>query len=321
MAIGEIPSWLNVNPAQFVQAGQEGATTGLGVAHLQQAQAQHSAELALQEQHMRQQAQAEAARLSQAEHIAEMEAQARREIAQQNFARQQQEQLLTNAYRQSEIGLGKSRIEQRQALADEIGREKALTYAQESALAQHIANGGDMASGLAKFPRARAIATALKSSMPDEEGLGELEVQDLPGIGKVLRQRGSKRYQLIPEEKHSKPIKNKDGSIDWIMPDGTVQNIKPAPKGSGDEMLQKPKVDATTTTTTPSGWQKVKDFFNTTPTAPVTNAPTAPTASPFQEGQRIRNRKDGNIYIIKDGVPVPAESAAPAESSPTDEEQ
>jgi len=319
MAIGEIPSWLNVNPAQFVQAGQEGATTGLGVAHLDEARAQHSAELALQEQHMRQQAQVEAARLSQQEHLAQMEAQARHEIAQQNFARQQQEQLLTNAYRQSEIGLGKARLDQRQALADAIGREKALTYAQESALAQHVANGGDMASGLAQFPRARAIATALKSSMPEGE-LGELEVQDLPGIGKVLRQRGSKRYQLIPEEKH-KQVKNKDGSIDWIMPDGTVQNIKPAPKGPADEMLQKPKVDTTTTTTSPGMWQKVQNLFNSDSGTPAVATPTAPTASPFQEGQRIRNRKDGNIYIIKGGVPVPVDNAAPAESAPTDEEQ
>ena len=171
---------------------------------------------------MRQQAQVEAARLSQQEHLAQMEAQARHEIAQQNFARQQQEQLLTNAYRQSEIGLGKARLDQRQALADAIGREKALTYAQESALAQHVANGGDIASGLSLYPRGRGIASAIK--MKQEKELGPIESSDING-GTVIGRKGSAHWQYIPSAK-DKIIKEKDGTILAISPDGTVKTIK-----------------------------------------------------------------------------------------------
>ena len=39
------------------------------------------------------------------------------------------------------------------------------------------------------------------------------------------------------------------------------------------------------------------------PPAPTTK--TGTSQSQDKEGQRIRNKKDGKIYVIKDGTPVP----------------
>lgn len=36
-------------------------------------------------------------------------------------------------------------------------------------------------------------------------------------------------------------------------------------------------------------------------------APARPAASPFKEGARIKSKKDGKFYIVKNGVPVPEE--------------
>jgi len=223
MALGSLPPWLDVTPSSFVQAGQEGANAGIASAHLQQSADQHSAQLGMEAQRLRQQGAAEAARLSQQEHLAMMEAQARKEIADQDFQRQQQKQLITNAYRQSQLGLEKSRLEQKQALADAVDREKAMTYAQESALAQHIAAGGDMATGLAKFPRARGIAGALKTQQESE--LGPPIATKIPGVGTVVNQKGTKQTHFVSDT--SRTLHNKDGSVDMINADNSLTQIKP----------------------------------------------------------------------------------------------
>lgn len=322
MALDNIPSWLNVHPQDFVQAGQQGAETGLGVARLEQAGQQHSAQLAQEANRQRQIADYEAAQLSQHEHLAEMEMQARREIAQQNRLREDQQHLITNAYHQAEVGLGRDRIDQRNALADAISREKAATYAEESGLAQHIAKGGTMAEGLMKFPRARGIAAALKANQAEADGA--VTVQDVPGIGKVIKRAGSSHWQVIPTEKPRVIQDHKDGSIRLLHPDGTLQVVKPPVASATDEMtgLNGNTNTNTTATSTPGIFSRL--FGGGSAAAPAT---------PFKEGQPIRNRKDGKMYVVKGGIPVPVEEAAapaaaataePANEVPdttTDEEQ
>jgi len=197
MAIGQIPPWLDVNPSQFVRAGQEGAEAGLGVARLRQSAQSDAARLGLEADALAQKAQSDAAHLSQQEHIAQMEMQARKEIAEQNRLREDQQMLIQNAYHQAEIGLGKARIDQQRALADEKAKEAAMTFAQESALAQHIAAGGDLATGLMKFPRGKGLARALN---PAQDYEGPTRTEEIEG-GTVISRPGSSHWQYVPKPK------------------------------------------------------------------------------------------------------------------------
>lgn len=41
-----------------------------------------------------------------------------------------------------------------------------------------------------------------------------------------------------------------------------------------------------------------------TPSAPMITAPSSGQSAPFKEGSRIRSKKDGKTYIVRNGVPV-----------------
>ncbi len=278
MALASLPPWLDVTPAQFVQAGNEGANAGLAAAHLRQSADQHAAQLAAEHARIQQQAAAESAKLSQQQHIAEMEMQARKEIANQNHLREQQQNLQLNAYRQSEIGLRQAQLERMQALNDAAAREKAMMYAQEAGLANHISQGGDMATGLMKFPMARGIAGALKAGEPKD--FGPLEQTPIPG-GVALTRKGSPAVHIVKQEKDGTKIIHdaRDGSTIKVKPDGSVETIVPATRGTGKIMER-------------LGLQG-------------TNAPQASVESPFPEGTRIKHNDTNQHFVIQGGVPVP----------------
>src|SRR6185503_19307852 len=120
MALDSLPSWVQVNPKDFVQAASAGAEAGLGAARtmITARQVQQEAGLA-------------AARLSQQERIAQMEMTARREIAEQNNLREQQQLAIQNAYHQAQIGVAKDRIEAVSAIAEQKARDAAMQFADE----------------------------------------------------------------------------------------------------------------------------------------------------------------------------------------------
>lgn len=171
MALGEIPPWLAVNPADFVRAGSEGASAGLGAAHIAQEASAERDRIGM-----------EAARLSQQEHIAEMEASTRREIADQNRMREDQSMAIQNAYRQSVLGLQKDRLTAAAALTDAKGKAAAMQFADEQGFAQAIAGGKTVPEALALFPRTKAATVnALRLSKENEPG--QARVGTLPGGG------------------------------------------------------------------------------------------------------------------------------------------
>ena len=277
MALGALPPWISVQPQDFVRAGQEGADAGLSAARIEQAGRLHAEQLGMEAQRMKQKAAAEAARLSQAEHIAEMETQARQEIAQQNRLREDQQNLIQNAQRQAEFGLHRSRLEQQDALAQAKDREAAMSFAQTAGLAAYLkANHGDMAGALMQFPHARQIVSALKAPKPPDE-IGAVESQDIEG-GRILSRKGSKDYKFIPNEKPKTFHESKTGEVFRVNPDGTQEIIRSPRKTAAEQFLES------------HGGE--------------TNAPASANPSPFKEGQKVRH-KDGSIWIIKGGVPVP----------------
>ncbi len=308
MAIDSLPSWLSVTPRDFVQAGNEGANTGLGAAHVIQAgnqmriaEQQHAAQLA-------QQAALENAHLSQHQHLAEMEMQARKEIAEQNHLREQQQNAQLNAYRQSEVGLRRANLEREQALNDAQAREKAKQYADEQGLANWIAHGGSMASGLAQFPGGRGNAMALKSNTIAKLGAPEITHTE---AGDIFNQEGSRVSHFVPKGKE-RVIQDKNGAINILMPDHTLAPVR-VPQTTVDPYLSGGGA-AAAPVSKPGILSRLFGGDSAVPIPPPAAAPAS--TSPFKEGQQIRNKKDGGIYVIQNGVPVPVSKSAPAANVP-----
>jgi hypothetical protein len=189
MAIGNVPTWLQVNPSDFVRAGSAGAEAGLGAARV----AQEAAAL-------KQRAAQEAARLSHAEHLQSMELQARQEIAEQNRLREDQQMALQNAYRTSQIGLGKARIAQAEAIADQKAREAAMQFADEQGLAGYLKeNPNDIIGGVSKFSRSRpsvvsTLTHAQKVQAENErikKGAYIKEHPEIPGLKTLVQTSGN----------------------------------------------------------------------------------------------------------------------------------
>lgn len=100
MALGTLPPWLDVTPAQFGQAAAEGQRVNLERARLQQSAHQAAAQLGL-----------EAQRLAASERQAAMSAQIHREQVQANFQRAQSQQAMAKAYHDAQLGLQKQRLD------------------------------------------------------------------------------------------------------------------------------------------------------------------------------------------------------------------
>jgi hypothetical protein len=180
-----------------------------------------------------------------------------------------------------------------------------MMYAQEAGLANHISQGGDMATGLMKFPMARGIAGALKAGK-DASTIGEVQITPVPG-GRIMSRAGTKEYKFIPDDKGRK-IQNADGSIDLLMGDNTIKRVR-GPQTTTDSSLAAPPPTAGG----PSIMDRVKGLFG--------GGTPPPAASPFQEGAIIHSKTDkSKVFVVKNGVPVPvAESTTPA-SEPVPEE-
>lgn len=169
MALGEIPSWISIRPTDFVAAGTAGAEAGLGAART-----------ALEARSISDRASQAAAALSSHEHLQAMEMQARREIAEQNRLRDDQQMAIENAYRTAQIGLGKQRIEEQQALAEAKAKQAAAQFAAEQGIAQDIAGGKTFMQAIGSHPGARpAYLEALRLSQAKEPG--QARVATLPG--------------------------------------------------------------------------------------------------------------------------------------------
>jgi hypothetical protein len=295
-----VPPWLNVTPDSFVRSANEGASAGLGAARLRQAGDSDAARLALEAQSIAQRADAADAQLSEHERIAQMEAQTRKEIAQQNQLRETQQLAIEQAYKQAQLGLGKQRIDEQKAIANAKAKEAAMTYQQEQGAAQYLRdNPGDVAGALLNFPKGRSVVGTIGRS----QSMDGVQMQDVDGH--TFAKISPNRFELMKDKVDPVTvIKLKNLSDDRKQ---ALADLKAA--GDDTEKMQaklalqsieKKQIELATGKSRKSG--------NTAVTPPGTRTATAPPQqSPFKEGQKIRNIKDGKEYIVKDGQPVPVE--------------
>lgn len=295
--------WVTVNPRDFVQAGAEGAQAGLAAARIQQQSQQEGAQndlasrrLALQaDQEARQASQAEA-QLSQQAQLAQMEMQARQQIAEKAALRSSQQIAIQNAYKQAMLGIDQSRIDQTKAVADQKMKEAALMFADEQGFANEVGRGTPVAEAFAKYPRTKAsLVTSLGGQA--EKDYGDIETTELPGGATAAFRRKSPGFKMITE----KPSKES------AIQDHTLKMRQDSlEKAASKEDIGSPERAQLE--------RRIKDIESAR--IALTKGPGVTAPSPFKEGQRIRNRQDGKEYVVQDGQPVPVD-----ESGPGDEDQ
>lgn len=352
MAISSLPPWLQTSPEDFLKATSAGAAAGLeaqrtaaggasagiDVARMGAAGGQagleavrtaqggaevglRSRQLALEAQQQIIQAQQAANTLASHERIANMEAQARKEITEQNRLREDQQNAISNAMRSMQIGIAKQKVADDEAIANQKAIDAALTYKDEVGLADYIRGGGDPATGLLTYRRAAKLADAyanLKSGMP-----GGPEAIDIPGSGGRQAVKLGNRYQLLPELTQESKVDDEllkariKRRLDLGITDEAAQKEL-------DDLVAQRKALASRQTPPPSpeaplGWRHTPDGKSWEPVPYWDQAPTAlikrgriymgPAGGELAPGQpeRVTTQAQydalpsGTIYVGEDG--------------------
>jgi hypothetical protein len=158
-----------VHGPNVAEAISSGAAAGEGAARINLQRDESSARLAQDAIQHNQQIQAESARLSQQEHIAQMEMQARKEVSQQNQLRDQQRLAITAAYHQAQIGVEKGRLEQQQAVAQAKAKEAAAAFQREQSFASDVASGVPVMDAFRKNPVSPSVLSAIGRTQLKED--------------------------------------------------------------------------------------------------------------------------------------------------------
>jgi hypothetical protein len=161
--------WLtHVNPAEAISSG---AAAGGHAASVIAGREENASRLAQDAIQHNQQIQAEGARLSQQEHIANMEMQSRKEIAEQNRLRQDQQMAITGAYHQAQLGIEKGRLDEQKAIADKKSQDAAAAFQREQAFASDVAGGTNVMDAYRKNPVSASVLNAITRTQL-KEGTG-----------------------------------------------------------------------------------------------------------------------------------------------------
>lgn len=187
MALGQIPPWLNVSPADFVGAASTGARIGLERSRIDTQSQEAAASRQLEAQRMQQQAMMEQAqlqmqsqKLDEAQNQAQVENQTAKEQLQQNFLLKQQQTDVLGAYHQAQISLGKQKLE-------EASKASAMTMAQKQGYAQSIASGMSPAEAAGKFPMAATTGVISEISKPSSQKPTEKIGAQLAGLDQAIK--------------------------------------------------------------------------------------------------------------------------------------
>lgn len=301
-----IPSWVSVNPKDFTQAASQGADAGIAAQRSQNSAQEDAARIGLQSQQLAQSALAEshraaeaAKRLDHEQVMAQMEAQARREIAQKNAIRESQQLAIDAAYKQQRIGLGQQHVEQMQAVADAKARDAARMFANQQGFAKALASGVPVAEAMAQFPVAPSMARAL-SPGGGVKDYGDPETMDLGGGVKAAFRRNSPGLHIINPVKNAPEISVSNRIQVQKAIDGLERQKAGLIPGADDAQIR--QIDARI--------QNWNQFGQTNTPAPSDDATGHP------EGARVRNKKTGQYFRVRGGKLVPESQQASAPLAP-----
>lgn len=237
MALGTLPPW--VRGPNAAEAISSGGAVGEGAARIQAGREESAARLAQDAIQHNQQVQMESARLSQQEHLAQMEAQARREVSQQNQLREQQRLAITDAYHQAEIGVAKGRLEQQQAVSAAKAKEAAASFQREQSFAADVSSGIPVMEAYRRNPVSSSVLNAIGRTQAKSVAEDKLTVREgrFP-IVTINPKTGESKTVYTPPESSSiskadvedlKDLRHERDQLTKQMGDSLTERISPTP--------------------------------------------------------------------------------------------
>lgn len=274
-----IPSWLNVGPADFLRAREAGTQAGL------------------EQQRIAQQGQQFQQQLDHQKMIAQMQADARKQITQQNAQMRQAQIEFQKQYHDAQVGLAQDRIQEMQAVQQAKSQEAAQQFAARQKFAALLKQGVPQEQALYQVPElATPSNVAAITRTGTNKDYGDIETEEVqPGIMAAFR-RGSPGFHVLPGA--STKMSNEQKVID----DNLKQEYRSLQKRlTGYD----PKSDASVQ----AQMQQIEQMRRANARGEQIPQGGPASTSPFKEGQTIRNKKDGKMYVIKNGQPVPVDQS------------
>lgn len=229
--------------------------------------------------------------------------QAQDQLNQQIQARQQQQQQEADVERQriavqsqmtqQRIALETQRVEQQKQAAADKAKESAETMAQTRGFYGAIASGMPTAEAAYRFPKARQ--GAISGAGIDDRSAERLAEKRREDQEKFQQNFNKESDAVIAREDKATAAKRAAQAKEDKPP---VVNLKlPGDQGSIRLPENDPQINQLLGDQAPPGMGT--NFQRSA--AP----PNVPQGKQFKEGQVVRNKKDGKLYVIKNGVPVP----------------
>lgn len=226
-----------------------------------------------------------------------MEAQARAVTNERETQLEQARLQTETAFKNEQLGLRKQQLEQAAQINAQRTRDAALKMADQHGFAADLKSGMPIEQALYRHPR---LSTPSAAVAAHKAGLD---------VSEERLQLSRDRLDLQQKEferKRDAVKTEKIGTMDIPLPTPKGEFTGPTIKGVP---LNSPVINQVMGTNAPAG-------TGTNYGARATSG--ARGAMPFQEGQKVRNKKDGKTYIVKNGVPVAVD--APSDEAPEEEQ-
>lgn len=270
-------------------------------------------------------------RLAQQAATAAMESATRAQIAHQNNLAEQQQIEVSKAYHDAQLGLRQRELDQEQQRISATAQQAAQTFQAQEQYRQRVKAGEDpnkvmlelwpsLYKGAGGFePVARATrpfvpkAVTVDGQKMFERAPGQFAFPPKEGVdieGRMVRM-----DELRHLEKQRETLDKEDANdpIGEMSADKDASKLGPAGKAARKRYLERQKQK---TNLDRQIEQMRLGATGAKATLPESMTWTG-TASPFKEGQTVRNKKDGKLYRIVNGQPVPIEEPSkPREEEP-----
>ena len=231
--------------------------------------------------------------------------QAQQELAQTMAIRQQQMQQETQVeqqrinvqakMQQQRIDLENQALNEKRQEAAARAKEAADGIAQTRGFYAAIAGGMPTAEAAWRFPKARQGAI-------NESGTSERSAERMAQKRQEDQDKVYQNFAKETENRRKSEVKQQDTKAKLQAKEDAAPPVSvklPGDQGSIRLPANSPQINALLGDQAPAGlgtnWQG------------GATSPNVPQGKQFKEGQTIRNKKDGKLYVVKDGQPVPLE--------------
>lgn len=274
-----------------------GAHVGLEQQRIAQQAAQAGAEIDLQKQ-----------KLAESAKQAQMELQAKEQLAQQAQLRQQQEMELEKAYKESMIGIHQRQLEQAAQKLQMSTKLAAQKFAAQQEMSGRISGGEDPFKVAMEIGTQAGLPSGGYSAMAKA---GEkafvpkgLTVDNQPMIETSKGHYQFQRADKVPTSASGARINSLTRQLTEInkeLAEPDRFRVEKDPAYLPERKQRKAELE------------KVLDSMNMNAVLPDSLSGGGRNRAPYAEGATIRSKKDGKLYKVVDGEPVPVDEGGDEE--------